>query len=139
MVYERNSPYTSFMPSNNAKHNKGNKMKTLIKLALITASMSLIACGDGVHQVSDNNAAAVTVEVQQPIIDKPVEVVNTEPSIIVCPQNSANQCGDTPYKLPNRVTVTPDNSIPCIRDNNPLVIVDGVLTDNCGNKYGSTL
>lgn len=99
-------------------------MKTLIKLALITASISLIACGDGMHQVNDNNAVVQVIEVQEPIINAPVEV------IVITPE---------PYKLPNRVTVTSDNSIPCIRDNDPLVIVNGVLTDNCGNKYGSTL
>ena len=99
-------------------------MKTLIKLALITASISLIACADGMHQVEDNNAVVQVIEVQEPIINAPVEV------IVITPE---------PYKLPNRLTVTTDNSISCIKDTSPLILVDGVLTDNCSNKYGSVL
>jgi hypothetical protein len=62
------------------------------------------------------------------------------PSIIACPQGVTTVgCTPSPVQLPIRViTPIPNPVPPCVRNTNPLVLIAGVWTDNCGNKYGST-
>jgi hypothetical protein len=64
-----------------------------------------------------------------------------EVKVTYCAQNSDNRCPIAITALPpHRVTIaTPSPAPTCVRDSNPLILVDGVLTDNCGNKYGGTV
>lgn len=103
-------------------------MKTLIT---ITLAALITACGCGVEEPS------VTVKVDAPLIVE-TPVATPEPTIAVCAQS--NSCEPSPVTMPVRnVTIIEDNQPVCVRDSMPLVTIDGVLTDNCGNKYGAVV
>ena len=107
-------------------------MKTLIT---ITLAALLTACGCGVDELP------VTVKVDAPLLVEPTlqtPVATPEPALTVCAQS--NSCEPSPVTLPVRnVTIIEDTQPVCLRDSTPLVMIDGVLTDNCGNKYGNVV
>ena len=107
-------------------------MKTLIT---ITLAALLTACGCGVEE------SPVTVKVDAPLLVEPtlqMPAATPEPVLTVCPQS--NGCEPAPVALPARKVTTVDDTQPvCVRDSTPLVMIDGVLTDNCGNKYGNVV
>lgn len=118
-------------------------MKTLIKLTLILIALTLVACCDAVYESATIDVPSV--EIQQPVIVvtpepttvAPSPVLNPPIGVTVCPQGTNDQCGNSPTMLPVRPIVIEPNPEPvCIRNNEPLVIINNALTDNCGNTYG---
>ena len=116
-------------------------MKTLIT---ITLAALLTACGSGTIETTEAvvKSDVVTLEplkVEAPTVVTPEPaIVKPEPVVTVCAES--NGCEPSPVALPVRnVTIIEDNQPVCVRDSAPLVMIDGVLTDNCGNKYGNML
>ena len=107
-------------------------MKTLIT---ITLAALLTACGCGVEELP------VTVKVDAPLLVEPTlqtPVATPEPAMVACPQS--NGCEPSPVTMPVRnITIVEDTQTVCVRNDEPLAMIDGVLTDNCGNKYGVVL
>jgi hypothetical protein len=105
-------------------------IKTLLSIMALAA---LTACGDGcIESVTQQTDVAVTA----PVVVKPNPVLTPEP--IFCPQSTG--CPPSPTPAPIRpIVVTPSPEPICVRDTSiALVLIDGLLTDNCGNKYGQT-
>ena len=114
-------------------------IKNILKIAsLLVLGFSLVACGD----ICDEEVAVVTtppiieVELTPVVTQPPVFEPVTPPETIFCPLGTATMgCPPFPAPLPIRVIApTPYPVKPCVRNSNPLVLIEGVLTDNCDNK-----
>lgn len=99
-------------------------------LLSIIALAALTACGDCEPETVIGTGDIATAPVVMP---EP-----TPEPITVCPESG---CAPSPTPLPVRpIVTTPAPDPTCVRDASiALVLVDGVLTDNCGNKYGQTV
>lgn len=101
------------------------KIKVFLLVVVLTA---LTACGDCEPEtvIGTGDIATATVVMPEP----------TPEPIIVCPE--ATGCALSPTPAPVRpIVVTPSPEPTCVRDVSiALVLIDSVLTDNCGNKYG---
>ena len=113
-------------------------MNTKIKILLSVVTFAILtACGDC---ESVETGAAVIAPVatvgSTPPPQQPVPVITTTESDTVCPQTTS--CEPTPTPSPIRpIIVTPSPTPVCVRDESiTLVLINEVLTDNCGNKYG---
>jgi hypothetical protein len=124
-------------------------IKTASKLLLaIVAALTLAACADGVCDlvVTAEPPAAVVTPVPAPApapSPSPAPTPTPTPApVTYCPLSGAatDICpAPSPTPAPTRPVVTTPSPTPtCTRNADPLVLIDGVLTDNCGNKYGST-
>ena len=118
-------------------------MKTLITIILTAL---LAACGDCPPEPLPTVIAAPVVVIPEPIVEAPsvkpepvvqAPVVTPEP-VTICPQSTASPCAPSPTPAPVRPIVIEPNPEPvCVRNTEPLVMINGTLTDNCGNKYGT--
>jgi hypothetical protein len=116
-------------------------MNNLLTLVLTAA---LTACGDGCIDAPTLPANVVSVVVEPaPVVTTPAPVVlctteiTTNCEILFCPLSIG--CAPSPTPSPNPPIITTPSPLPtCVRNADQLVLIDGVLTDNCGNKYGAT-
>lgn len=118
-------------------------INNILKIAsLLVLSFSLVACGDICNEevVGVTTPPIVDAELTPVVAQPPVFEPVTPPEAIFCPQGTATTgCLPSPAPLPIRVIApTPYPVKPCVRNSNPLVLIEGVLIDNCDNKYGST-
>ena len=87
----------------------------------------------------------IVVVVQEPtkviqVVPEPEPVVPEDTAGVVYCAQASSSCPTSPVPLPRPVINTPVQEPTCTRDTNiPLVVVNGVLTDNCGNKYGGMI
>jgi hypothetical protein len=110
-------------------------IKALLSIMVLAA---LTACGDCEPEtvIGTGDIATAPVVMPEPT-PEPAPTPSPAP-ITVCPESG---CAPSPTPLPVRPIVTTPSPEPiCVRDTSiALVLVDGVLTDNCGNKYGQTV
>lgn len=99
------------------------KIKLILSIAALAA---LTAC-------SDSGIETVASDVTPAPITTPAPAPSPAP-VTVCPYNSI--CAPSPVPS-SPIVVTPSPAPVCVRDPSiALVLVDGLLTDNCGNRYG---
>jgi hypothetical protein len=110
------------------------------KLLILALVAVLTACSDGCETVTVTTVVATPVVAEPaPIAPEPVLVTELSPEpILACPQGTG--CTTSPSLAPIRPIIIKQNSTPgCVRDESiALILVDGLLTDSCGNKYGAT-
>lgn len=122
--------------------------QTASKLLLaIVAVLALAACGTGdcepvpavvspIANVSVVAPAPAPTPPPAPTVICTTEIT-TNCEILFCPQAGTTACPPSPKPVPRQPVVVTPTPPTCIRDDAPLVLVEGVLTDNCGSKYGT--
>lgn len=105
-------------------------------LTLITAFI-ITACADCSEPIEAINSPLVVPTTPEVNLTQPEPVI-TQPTVVVYCLQSVDCVKPLPYPLPRPrkpIEVFPNPVGACIRDSTPLVLIDEVLTDNCGNKY----